>query len=113
MPRILAKIKEGQTVCRMETVWTSKDGRLVDVSLQVSPILDDSGRIVGASSIAEAGEAAGRKPVAAAVRPAQGETLLLLEDDAGLREFICLALGKLVYRALSAEGPAGDKHKRP
>lgn len=50
--RILEKIKTGQSVDQVETVWSTKDGKLLDVSLQVSPICDDSGRVVGASSIA-------------------------------------------------------------
>jgi PAS domain S-box-containing protein len=34
-----------------ETLCLTKDGRLVDVSLSVSPIKDASGRVVGSSGI--------------------------------------------------------------
>jgi two-component system CheB/CheR fusion protein len=48
---ILGKLKKGERVEHMETVRRCKDGRLIDVSLVVSPILDEGGRVVGASSI--------------------------------------------------------------
>jgi PAS domain S-box-containing protein len=51
-PQILAKIGRGEPVSRYETVRIRKDGRQVSVSLTVSPIKDDSGKIIGASSIA-------------------------------------------------------------
>ena len=52
MPRILERIKRGERVDHFESVRRGKDGRLVNVSLTVSPILDASGKIVGASKIA-------------------------------------------------------------
>src|SRR5918996_323196 len=52
MPAILARIGRGEKVDRYETVRRRKDGSLVDISLTVSPIRDETGRIVGASKIA-------------------------------------------------------------
>jgi PAS domain S-box-containing protein len=52
MPDILERIKRGERVEHFESVRRGKDGRLVNVSLTVSPILDASGKIVGASKIA-------------------------------------------------------------
>ena len=52
MPKILERIKRGERVDHFESVRCGKDGRLVNVSLTVSPILDASGKIVGASKIA-------------------------------------------------------------
>jgi PAS domain S-box-containing protein len=52
MPAILERIKRGERVEHFESVRRGKDGRLVNVSLTVSPILDFSGKIVGASKIA-------------------------------------------------------------
>lgn len=49
---IVERIKDGNRVEPHETVRRHKSGRLVDVSLTVSPIFDSSGRIVGASKIA-------------------------------------------------------------
>jgi len=50
--RIIEHIKGGGRVDPHETVRRHKSGRLVDVSLSVSPIIDAAGRIVGASKIA-------------------------------------------------------------
>ena len=51
---ILARIRAGQRVDHYETKRRTKDGRLVDVSLTVSPIRDAEGGIIGASKIARA-----------------------------------------------------------
>jgi PAS domain S-box-containing protein len=48
----LAIIRTGSTVCPVETVRQSKDGRLVDVSLSLSPIRNAAQQVVGASVIA-------------------------------------------------------------
>jgi PAS domain S-box-containing protein len=50
--RIIARIKAGERVDTHETVRRHSSGRLLDVSLTVSPIYDADGRIVGASKIA-------------------------------------------------------------
>ena len=49
---ILGRIRRGERVDHYDTVRRRKDGRLVDVSLTVSPVTDAEGRIVGASKIA-------------------------------------------------------------
>jgi PAS domain S-box-containing protein len=49
---IVARIQRGDRVDHFETVRRRKDGSLVNVSLSVSPISDESGKIVGASKIA-------------------------------------------------------------
>src|SRR5215472_2021195 len=51
MPEILERIRRGERVDHFETIRKSKDGKLVNVSLSVSPLYDDSGRVVGASKI--------------------------------------------------------------
>jgi PAS domain S-box-containing protein len=48
---VLAKITRGEVLDHFETVRHRKDGSLIDVSLTVSPIKDETGRIVGASKI--------------------------------------------------------------
>jgi PAS domain S-box-containing protein len=50
--RILERIRSGERIEHFETVRRRKDGTLVSISLTVSPITDDAGRIVGASKIA-------------------------------------------------------------
>jgi PAS domain S-box-containing protein len=49
--QILDRIKRGEKVEHYETVRMSKEGRLLNVSLSVSPIRDDSGKIIGTSKI--------------------------------------------------------------
>jgi PAS domain S-box-containing protein len=51
-PEILARIRRGERIDPFETVRRRKDGRLIDISLTVSPTRDASGRIIGASKIA-------------------------------------------------------------
>ena len=49
---ILGKLAQGISVRHFETVRMHKDGSLLDVSLSISPIHDDEGRVTGASLIA-------------------------------------------------------------
>ncbi len=48
----LNKVKKGEAINRCETERITKDGRILSVSLAVSPIIDYSGKIIGASTIA-------------------------------------------------------------
>ena len=50
--RVLGEIQAGRRVPSHETVRLTRDGRRLNVSLTVSPILDIHGRAVGASAIA-------------------------------------------------------------
>ena len=50
-PKILGKIRAGERIDHFQTVRLHKNGRLIDVSLTVSPIRDDQGKIVGAAKI--------------------------------------------------------------
>src|SRR6185369_5892924 len=49
---ILARIRRGDRIQHFETVRQAKDGRLIDISLSVSPIRDGGGRIVGVAKVA-------------------------------------------------------------
>jgi PAS domain S-box-containing protein len=49
--RIIENIRADRRVEHFDTVRLTKDGRLIDVSLTVSPIKDAEGRIIGASKI--------------------------------------------------------------
>jgi PAS domain S-box-containing protein len=48
---ILDSIRAGRRIEHFETVRRTKDGRLIDVSLTVSPIKDQDGQVIGASKI--------------------------------------------------------------
>jgi PAS domain S-box-containing protein len=49
---ILSRLRRGERIDHFETVRRAKDGRLIDISLTVSPIRDGTGRVVGASKVA-------------------------------------------------------------
>jgi PAS domain S-box-containing protein len=49
---ILQKIKTGQRVENHETQRVARDGRLIDTSITISPIIDRDGKVIGASTIA-------------------------------------------------------------
>jgi PAS domain S-box-containing protein len=52
IPEILRRIARGETVNHHESLRVTKDGRLLSVSISVSPLRDPRGEIVGASAIA-------------------------------------------------------------
>lgn len=49
---ILSRMRKGERIEHFETVRVRKDGTKVDVSLTLSPIKDQTGKVVGASKIA-------------------------------------------------------------
>lgn len=51
IPRGLARLREGDVITPLETVRMRKDGTQVEVSLTISPIKDERGRIIATSMI--------------------------------------------------------------
>lgn len=51
-PLIVERIRRGERVDHFETKRITKDRRLLDISLTISPIKDSNGRVIGASKIA-------------------------------------------------------------
>ena len=49
---ILSKVRRGECVDHFETVRLAKDGRRLDISLAISPIKDEPGKIIGVAKIA-------------------------------------------------------------
>jgi len=49
--RINESIRAGRGIEEFDTVRVAKDGSLIEVSLTVSPIMDENGRVIGASKI--------------------------------------------------------------
>jgi PAS domain S-box-containing protein len=49
---VLARIRRGSRIDHFETIRQRKDGSLLPISLTVSPIFDEDGRVIGASKIA-------------------------------------------------------------
>ena len=48
---ILARLRAGKRIQHYETVRQKKDGTLIDVSLTISPMRNEAGKIIGASKI--------------------------------------------------------------
>ncbi len=51
-PQIISRLKNGERVEHFETQRLTKGGRLIDVSLTISPVKDAQGKIIGISKIA-------------------------------------------------------------
>lgn len=49
---VLARLRQGERIDHFETMRRTKDGRLIPISLTVSPVRDADGTIVGASKVA-------------------------------------------------------------
>jgi PAS domain S-box-containing protein len=68
-PGILQRLRRGERIEHYETIRRRKDGALLNVSLSVSPMRDNSGRIVGASKIAR--DVTHQKRAAEAIRASE------------------------------------------
>jgi PAS domain S-box-containing protein len=86
--RILEHIRRGERVDHFETKRRSKDGRIIDVSLTISPIRDADGNIIGASKVARditarkrAEEERDRLLAAAEAARAEAEAASRMKDD--------------------------------
>lgn len=50
-PKILEQLRRGERVDHFESIRVAKDGRMIDISLMISPIRDSTGRVIGASKV--------------------------------------------------------------
>jgi len=81
--RILERIRRGERIDHYETMRRRKDGSMVFVSLTVSPVVDESGTIVGASKIA--------RDITEQKRREEQITLLAREADHRTKNLLALA----------------------
>ena len=95
-PRILERIRRGEPVDHYETIRRHKSGAYLNISLTVSPIKDESGKVVGASKIARNITARVR---ADRRRAAQYAVANLLSGSRLLSE-----VGEEIIRAIAATG---------
>lgn len=51
MLKIVEQVKKGKSVIDLETTRKRKDGKIIDISMTISPIVSKSGKVVGISSI--------------------------------------------------------------
>jgi len=80
---ILSRLRHGERVDHFETVRRAKDGRLIDISLTVSPVRDDSGTIIGASKIAR--DIGDRRRMEAQAEASAAEREMLLSSERAAR----------------------------
>jgi PAS domain S-box-containing protein len=52
LPAIMKQLRRGQRIESYETTRVHKDGHLIDVSVTISPVKDNAGKVVGASAVA-------------------------------------------------------------
>src|SRR5688572_16787841 len=102
--KILARIRRGERVDHFETVRVAKDGRLIDISLTVSPVRDASGAIIGVSKVAR--DITERKQAAAALA-AQREWFRVTLASIGDGIIASDPDGRVTYMNGIAEGLTG------
>ena len=51
MNEIISRIKKGDSVNNFETLRVRKDGKIIDVAVTISPITNEAGMVIGASTI--------------------------------------------------------------
>lgn len=93
-PMILDRIRRGERIEHYETVRQRKDGSLIDISLTVSPIKNEKGKIVGASKIA--------REITELKRARERQELLLREMDHRVKNLFALAISVLALSGRSA-----------
>lgn len=78
VPEILSQLKAGNRIEHFETQRKRKDGTLIHVSLTISPVKDDSGNIIAASSIAK--DITKQKQAAMVIQSQLQEKQILLQE---------------------------------
>jgi PAS domain S-box-containing protein len=94
--RILRRLSTGERIEHFETVRLTKDGRQIEVSVTVSPIIDSLGRIIGASKIAR--DITERKRLEA-YREMGREVLQILNEPGDIKDTIQRILAEFKIRA--------------
>jgi two-component system, LuxR family, sensor kinase FixL len=112
MVRMLERIKSGERVKHYETRRRRKDGAIIDVSLTLSPLWDDAGRLIGASKVARDITAAKRGQARLEAREAHlrsvldsiPDAMIVIDDKGIMRSFSATAERLFGYRPEEAIG---------
>jgi two-component system, LuxR family, sensor kinase FixL len=99
MPRLLARIKAGERVDHYETERRHKEGRSIPISLSVSPILDENGRLVGATKFSR--DVSNERRMRAEIEEREGllrsiletipDALVVIDDRGAIQSFSAAA----------------------
>src|SRR5688572_14757068 len=107
--QLLQRLRRGERIDHFETVRVTKDGRLIDISLTVSPLRDTEGRVVGASKVAR--DITERRQAEAALRDIdrrKDEFLAILAHE--LRNPLAPIRNSLhILRLTSQHDPVGER----
>jgi PAS domain S-box-containing protein len=93
-PKILERVRRGESVDHYETIRQRKDGSLIDISLTVSPIKNERGEIIAASKIA--------RDITESKRAQARQELLLREMDHRVKNLFALSISVLSLSGRSA-----------
>jgi PAS domain S-box-containing protein len=122
--QILAKIRRGESIEHFETLRKTKSGRLIDVSVTISPIKEPRGEVVGVSKVAR--DITQRKQAERALRDSEvsyrrlfeaaKDGILILDVDTGritdvnpfLVELLGLSHGETVGKTVGELSPFKD-----
>ncbi|MGB7789297.1 PAS domain S-box protein [Methanoregula sp.] len=99
-PGILERIRGGELISHLETKRRTKDGRVIDVSLTISPIKDRKGTVQGASAIAR--DITGRKRAEEALRESEKRYRDMFELNDAVMFIVNPATGRIVDANSSA-----------
>lgn len=107
VPAILGRLRQGQPTEHFETRRVRKDGGVIDVWLTISPIRDETGAVVGASTIAR--DITARRRSEAALRESEARSRAML--DAALDAIITIdETGAIVEFNAAAQAMFGRSH---
>jgi two-component system sensor kinase FixL len=73
---ILERIRSGERVDHFDTIRRARDGRLIEVSLTVSPVIDRAGQIIGGATLARDLTAQRREELALQVSESRWRTII-------------------------------------
>lgn len=97
-PKLLARLRRGEVIRHFDSTRTAKDGRVIDISLTISPMKDSSGTIVGASAVAR--DISNRK------RAEKHAALLMSELDHRVKNILGVVSSLVKQTLEGAESPA-------
>lgn len=92
---ILARLRAGERIDHFETVRRHKDGSLLDISLTVSPVRNENGKVIGASKVA--------RNITERRRAVEQQRLLLREMNHRVKNLFALAGGVVSLSARSTQ----------
>jgi PAS domain S-box-containing protein len=105
MVRILERLAMGERIEHLETRRVRKDGRVLDVSLSISPVCDATGAVLGAAAIAR--DITHVKRMEEQLRQAQKMEAIGRLSGGIAHDFNNLLTGIIGYAMLALDRPAG------